>query len=316
MHISKFDPRLDELLNSEQVVLRSDSGAIVASTQDLEECECSVLQVSFKLLGGKGGFGSLLRAIGSQIHNTTDRKSCRNLDGTRIRSKEYEKDLVEAKKRKIEKDKQVAIEREEKRQKKMETIVKTAAGEHGGKHYFEDEEYVESKEKSTAQTAESVALAAAKLRKQAEEKRRKDEEARRIREQSAGDDTDSDCSSLEDEFMPVKSVVNTGPSRPIKGGSATASAKTSSHSDAMYSHLLGKNVGERKPFELHKVQDIELEALESIDSLMSESLERLGELLMLRGLKATGTIPERADRLWKVRGLSTSEYPDDIVAKR
>jgi len=29
------------------------------------------------------------------------------LDGTRIRSKEYEKDLVEAKKRKIEKDKQV-----------------------------------------------------------------------------------------------------------------------------------------------------------------------------------------------------------------
>ena len=55
----------------------------------------------------------------------------------------------------------------------METIVKTAAGQHGGKHYFEDEEYVESKEKSTAQTAESVALAAAKLRKQAEEKRRK-----------------------------------------------------------------------------------------------------------------------------------------------
>ena len=48
MHISKFDPRLDELLNSEQVVLRSDSGAIVASEQDLEHCECSLLQVSFK----------------------------------------------------------------------------------------------------------------------------------------------------------------------------------------------------------------------------------------------------------------------------
>ena len=48
MHISKFDPRLDELLDSEQVVLRSDSGAIVASKQDLEYCECSFLQVSFK----------------------------------------------------------------------------------------------------------------------------------------------------------------------------------------------------------------------------------------------------------------------------
>ena len=48
MHISKYDPRLDELLNSEQVVLRSDSGAIVASEQDLDDCECSFLHVSFK----------------------------------------------------------------------------------------------------------------------------------------------------------------------------------------------------------------------------------------------------------------------------
>ena len=56
--------------------------------------------------------------------------------------------------------------------------------------------------------------------------------------------------------------------------------------------------------------------LESIDSLMSESLDRLGELLMLRGLKSTGTIPERADRLWKIRGLAASEYPADLVAKR
>jgi hypothetical protein len=48
MHISKFDPRLDELLKSEEVVLRSDSGAIVASEEDLHNCECSFLQVSFK----------------------------------------------------------------------------------------------------------------------------------------------------------------------------------------------------------------------------------------------------------------------------
>jgi len=48
MHISKFDPRLDELLKSEEVVLRSDSGAIVASEQDLEACQSSFLQVSFK----------------------------------------------------------------------------------------------------------------------------------------------------------------------------------------------------------------------------------------------------------------------------
>ena len=36
----------------------------------------ALITVNFKLIGGKGGFGSLLRAIGSQI-KTTDKQSCR-----------------------------------------------------------------------------------------------------------------------------------------------------------------------------------------------------------------------------------------------
>jgi len=36
----------------------------------------ALITVNLKLCGGKGGFGSLLRAIGSQI-KTTDRQSCR-----------------------------------------------------------------------------------------------------------------------------------------------------------------------------------------------------------------------------------------------
>lgn len=38
-----------------------------------------------RLLGGKGGFGSMLRAIGAQIEKTTNREACRDLSGRRLR---------------------------------------------------------------------------------------------------------------------------------------------------------------------------------------------------------------------------------------
>lgn len=315
MYFSKFDPNLEQLFELDGVILTS-RGRIVSCLREV--ADDAVVDVTFKLCGGKGGFGSLLRAIGSQIHNTTDRKSCRNLDGSRIRARETETDLINAKKRKIENDKLLAIKREEKEAKKMESMAKTAAGEHGGKHYYEDSEYVDRKERSTNLVSESVSFAATKLRKEAEERRKKEAEERRIKEQSAGDDSDSDCSSLEDEFMPIKTPVHTGPTKisaNMKGGT-TAGVKTTTHSNVMYSHLLGANIDEYKPAEMLNLKDTDLSTLESIDELMSESGERLVELLMLRGLKTSGTIPERADRLWQVRGLNSTQYPQELVVKR
>lgn len=45
----------------------------------------SVVHVVPRLLGGKGGFGSMLRAIGAQIEKTTNREACRDLSGRRLR---------------------------------------------------------------------------------------------------------------------------------------------------------------------------------------------------------------------------------------
>lgn len=41
--------------------------------------------------GGKGGFGSMLRAIGAQIEKTTNREACRDLSGRRLRDINEEK---------------------------------------------------------------------------------------------------------------------------------------------------------------------------------------------------------------------------------
>lgn len=75
-----------------------------------------------KLVGGKGGFGSMLRAIGAQIEKTTNRDACRDLSGRRLRDLDEDKKVqkwydamadrkkkrAEAKKDKLEKLKVIA----------------------------------------------------------------------------------------------------------------------------------------------------------------------------------------------------------------
>jgi hypothetical protein len=49
------------------------------------------VQCHLRLPGGKGGFGSMLRAIGAQIEKTTNREACRDLSGRRMRDVNDEK---------------------------------------------------------------------------------------------------------------------------------------------------------------------------------------------------------------------------------
>ena len=51
----------------------------------------NIIQITPKLPGGKGGFGSMLRAIGAQIEKTTNREACRDLSGRRLRDINEEK---------------------------------------------------------------------------------------------------------------------------------------------------------------------------------------------------------------------------------
>lgn len=77
MRFTASDPRLTAILDavpSENIYLTR-YGRIISDINGVASND--LVQIHFKLKGGKGGFGSLLRAIGSQIHRTTDRQSCR-----------------------------------------------------------------------------------------------------------------------------------------------------------------------------------------------------------------------------------------------
>ncbi|XP_016978486.1 replication stress response regulator SDE2 [Drosophila rhopaloa] len=111
-------------------------------------------------LGGKGGFGSMLRAIGAQIEKTTNREACRDLSGRRLR------DINEEKRVRAWLDKQGEREREaeERKKRKIEKLLAVP------KHDFKDDKYEEAR----ANLTEKVNDAFEEGLKQAEETKEKE----------------------------------------------------------------------------------------------------------------------------------------------
>ncbi|UYV67735.1 SDE2 [Cordylochernes scorpioides] len=101
-----------------------------------------VLHAVAGLVGGKGGFGSMLRAIGAQIEKTTNREACRDLSGRRLRDINEEERL----KKWIIKQKEEKIEQEKRRREKLQNMLKEPKLEFNDPEYFknlsEQEEYV------------------------------------------------------------------------------------------------------------------------------------------------------------------------------
>ncbi|XP_017084088.1 replication stress response regulator SDE2 [Drosophila eugracilis] len=114
-------------------------------------------------LGGKGGFGSMLRAIGAQIEKTTNREACRDLSGRRLR------DINEEKRVRAWLDKQGERDREaeERKKRKIEKLLSVP------KHDFKDDQYEEAR----ANLTEKVNDAFEEGLKQAEEIKEKEAQA-------------------------------------------------------------------------------------------------------------------------------------------
>uniref|UniRef100_A0A8B9VEF3 Replication stress response regulator SDE2 n=2 Tax=Anas TaxID=8835 RepID=A0A8B9VEF3_9AVES len=90
-----------------------------------------VYSLETRLCGGKGGFGSMLRALGAQIEKTTNREACRDLSGRRLRDVNHEKAMAEWVKQQAERE-------AEKEQRRLERLQRKLAEP---KHYFTNPDY-------------------------------------------------------------------------------------------------------------------------------------------------------------------------------
>jgi len=103
------------------------TGTNVSQPQDLH--------VHLRIVGGKGGFGSMLRAIGAQIEKTTNREACRDLSGRRLRDINEEKRVKAWLEKQKERDEEAAM----KTTKKIEKLQAKP------RHEFKDKEYDEAR---------------------------------------------------------------------------------------------------------------------------------------------------------------------------
>lgn len=79
----------------------------------------AVYSLEPRLFGGKGGFGSMLRALGAQIEKTTNREACRDLSGRRLRDVNHEKAMAEWVKQQAEREAEKEQKRLERLQRKL-----------------------------------------------------------------------------------------------------------------------------------------------------------------------------------------------------
>ncbi|KAF6207471.1 hypothetical protein GE061_015917 [Apolygus lucorum] len=128
-------------ISKESYYLKSD-GRIVSKPSDVGNS----VQAVPRLRGGKGGFGSMLRAIGAQIEKTTNREACRDLSGRRLRDINEEQRLKKWISQQGERDKEV----EEKKKKKLEKLSREP------KHEFKDATYESERSDLTDKISDSL----------------------------------------------------------------------------------------------------------------------------------------------------------------
>ncbi|XP_061768264.1 splicing regulator SDE2 [Nerophis ophidion] len=91
----------------------------------------AVYHLQARVLGGKGGFGSMLRALGAQIEKTTNREACRDLSGRRLRDVNHENEMADWLKKQTERE-------AEKEQRRLERLQRKLLEP---KHQFSDASY-------------------------------------------------------------------------------------------------------------------------------------------------------------------------------
>ncbi|XP_066237435.1 splicing regulator SDE2 [Saccopteryx leptura] len=93
------------------------NGSLISTSDTVQHG--AVYSLEPRLRGGKGGFGSMLRALGAQIEKTTNREACRDLSGRRLRDVNHEKAMAEWVKQQAEREAKKEQRRLERLQRKL-----------------------------------------------------------------------------------------------------------------------------------------------------------------------------------------------------
>ncbi|XP_057316380.1 splicing regulator SDE2-like [Hydractinia symbiolongicarpus] len=363
--------RTDVCLSQETVVYAKDVFMFVSKTEGYKKTDfyltCNgkllnhgdvitsscIIRSHLSVLGGKGGFGSMLRALGARIEKTTNHEACRDLSGRRMRDVNNEKQIAEWLKEKETKDE----EREKKRQAKLERILNP-------KYTYEDKGYTSNLQLNAEKVDEALQQALQSRKEKTGEKRKVDDSKQiKVKKTRLWMGVDEDES--EDESDPENIVSLTEDSSAEQRTATTpdttekkhctngnedmkANDNTDNGTKEVESEKNGKGVestvqssdnvnnSSDKPADLKdttkssqvdekltekpKPTQVEPEALDlseynSAAQLEAVGLDRLKSALMFLGMKCGGTLQDRAKRLFLTKDTPLDQLDSSLFAK-
>jgi len=282
-----------------------------------------------RLIGGKGGFGSMLRAIGAQIEKTTSREACRDLSGRRMRDINNEKKLKEWLSKESEREK----EKEERRQEKI-------ARELNSRHKFEDKEYVEQKAKVQEDLEAALNSGLKRVNKKGDvssipsKKSKGDWLGMDLDSDDLESDSDSEtstckvpkseetkfdgtkCSKTDSKYIETDISYSSEKNDCLTGSNQTSdSPKTNKSAEEESEAVKCENDSKNREAEIDPQTPIDLDLYESTSELCQLGLDRLKFALLIRGMKCGGTLEERATRLFCVKGIKAEDIDPALLAK-
>ncbi|CAF1061799.1 unnamed protein product [Adineta ricciae] len=101
-YLNELVEELNDLLG-ENAFLIEQNGKKIDLSSECQLIEDETYKIWPRILGGKGGFGSLLRSFGKQILISKNKEACRDLNGRRMRDVNNEKKLQEWMQKQLEK---------------------------------------------------------------------------------------------------------------------------------------------------------------------------------------------------------------------
>jgi len=258
-----------------------------------------VVHVHCTLNGGKGGFGSMLRAIGAQIEKTTNKEACRDLSGRRLRDINEEQRLKKWIAKQAEREK----EREERKRLRIQRLQEQP------KHNFHDPEHdkVISSLGSKIDEALAEGLKRAETGESTSKRKIVGEPATAPAKKLKGwaDDEDEDLDDLsssdsekeDDDSSSAPSTLAVTPDESSCGDNSRDVDSSNSSSLPSCSKTSKTKIPENK--KITEPCHLDLAPFNSVEDLRELGLDRLKAALMDRGLKCGGTLQERAERLFK-----------------
>ncbi|WAR18738.1 SDE2-like protein [Mya arenaria] len=284
------------------------NGCLVSDDDPVKENV--VYHTYLRIPGGKGGFGSMLRAIGAQIEKTTNREACRDLSGRRMRDVNNEKDLKEWLAKQSDREK----ERERRREERM------ARRRAMPNHKFEDPTYDQQRALLAENQEDALQQGLKKFVPQpgTSSSSDGDQEQGTKRNSDMDSDEDSDTKDSKGEATPgsKKSAKETLNQSTEEKHSST---NTDTCSKPEQSENSSKGLDAEKSHEVseEKAEEcvVSLEEATCAGDLEAWGLDRLKQELADRSLKCGGTLEQRAQRLFSVRGLAHDQIEPSLFAK-